>query len=583
MISMLKVKTIVIQLMQWREKQMIIILRKLIVIVLTATLFIASLAACEGESAKNEVGSTDGSFYSAKFEDGKYVEPVTISTVFPVSNNVKFKNGENLENNVHTKWAKETLGIDINYLWTVNEQNNSFSTKIRLMLTSGQEMPDIIALRGDTKLINDLIDSGQFSDAGALFDKYASDSYKAAMAEDTTVWDGYIRDGVRMAIPILENAFNNDPVMYIREDWLNNMNLKAPKTLEELEIVLEAFTNGDPDGNNKKDTIGLSLGFKNNLNTWMSDTSWLFGMFGAMPNQWNVGSEGRLEYGSIQQEMKPALQKLQEWMAKGYISEEAGLYDEIKATELFTAGTAGIIVGPYWMTGWPISNLKKNVPNSDYNPYPLPAGPDGKIGHHGTSINGGAVLINKNMKNKDAFFVYQNYLYEYWANQDGEGPFSFGFARGYDYDLGINGQVLGEQEAELIPGGWVDVIRYTLTYNGAIVPFLRINGLAKLANGEEPSTQYEKTLVYTLPKQLHAAKIVFDQQDSVIMNMFTGSPTPTQISKGDILNKLEKEVINRIIYGKASIDEFDSFVGNYNSSGGEQITKEVNEWYDTIK
>lgn len=147
--------------------------------------------------------------------------------------------------------------------------------------------------------------------------------------------------------------------MYIREDWLKKLNLKAPTTLAELETVMDAFVNQDPDGNGKKDTIALSVGFKNDLNTWMSESGWIFGMFGAMPNQWNKAADGSLAYGSIQPEMKPALTKMKEWMEKGYIDKEAGLYDEPKATEAFTAGKSGIIVGPYWMTGWPLPDLQK--------------------------------------------------------------------------------------------------------------------------------------------------------------------------------------------------------------------------------
>ncbi|MGO4181299.1 extracellular solute-binding protein [Paenibacillus sp. TAF43_2] len=558
--------------------------KKPAVIVMTGAMLMASLAACgSNKEDQTEEKADNDSFYSAKFENGKYVEPVSITTVFPITTNLKFKNGENIDNNVHTKWAKDTLGIDIKYLWTVSDQNNAYQTKLRLMLTSGQEMPDIISFRGDPTLIADLISSGQFTDAGELFDKYASDTYKEAMAQDPTVWNPYMRDGKRMGIPILENAYNNDPVMYIREDWLKKLNLKAPQTIDELETVMEAFTNQDPDGNGKKDTTALSVGFKNNLNTWMSETGWVFGMYGVMPNQWNVGADGKLAYGSIQPEMKPALAKLQDWMKKGYISQESGLYDEVKASEAFTAGKSGIIVGPYWMTGWPIPDLKTNVPTSEYKPYPLPAGPDGKVGRHGTPISTGAVLINKNMKNKDAFFVYQNYLFDNWANPDGDGPFSKGFAKGYDYDIGPNGEIYREQDSDKIPGGWVDAIRYTLTFDGAIIPFLRINGLAKLANGEKPSTPYEETLTTSIPEQMQAAKIVVDQKDAIMPSMFTGTPTETQLSKGDMLSKLEKEVLNKIIYNKTSVDEFDAFVERYNSSGGAKIAEEVNKWYDEIK
>jgi hypothetical protein len=37
----------------------------------------------------------------------------------------------------------------------------------------------------------------------------------------------------------------------------------------------------------------------------------------------------------------------------------------------------------------------------------------------------------------------------------------------------------------------------------------------------------------------------------------------------------------KIIVGKSSIDEFDNYVSQWKNLGGEQITKEVNDWYKT--
>ncbi|MNO01904.1 hypothetical protein D3C81_2221730 [compost metagenome] len=54
-------------------------------------------------------------------------------------------------------------------------------------------------------------------------------------------------------------------------------------------------------------------------------------------------------------------------------------------------------------------------------------------------------------------------------------------------------------------------------------------------------------------------------------------------AKLDYLNKIENQTFNEIIYGKQPLDSFDSFVTTWNAGGGEQITKEVNEWYDNVK
>ncbi|MGG6311959.1 extracellular solute-binding protein [Paenibacillus macerans] len=53
----------------------------------------------------------------------------------------------------------------------------------------------------------------------------------------------------------------------IRKDWLDNLGLQVPTTLEEYENVLRAFVNDDPDGNGLNDTIGLGVAFGANQ-TW---------------------------------------------------------------------------------------------------------------------------------------------------------------------------------------------------------------------------------------------------------------------------------------------------------------------------
>ncbi|MNH33226.1 hypothetical protein D3C78_778740 [compost metagenome] len=52
--------------------------------------------------------------------------------------------------------------------------------------------------------------------------------------------------------------------------------------------------------------------------------------------------------------------------------------------------------------------------------------------------------------------------------------------------------------------------------------------------------------------------------------------------KGELLRKMEDETFLKIIYGQDSADAFDSFVEKWKSSGGNDITREVNEWYQAV-
>ncbi len=508
-----------------------------------------------------------------------YDPPVTITTAWGVDPALKFKNGETIENNVATKWALDKFGIDIKSLWSVTDTNGAFATKLRLTMSSGQKMPDVLVV-GDKLLEQDLIDSGIFQEAGTLFDKYASDTWKTAMELDPHVWDPYIRDGKRMGIPILDYAYNHDYLLWIRQDWLDKLGLQAPKTIDELETVMDAFKNNNPDGLKPEEVTPLSIGFKDTLRTWMGSPSWLFGAYGTIPNQWNVAEDGSLEYGSTNPAMKQGLAKLKEWREKGYIPQEVALWDANKTAEPAVAGTAGIIPGPYWMSGWPLGDTAI-VPEGAWKPHAIPAGPDGTAGRHGTHFTNGVILINKDMEHPEALFTYQNYVYDHLANPPAGSPYEIGLFKGYDYDIDENGEpVYGDD----IEGGTVNVVRYLLVRDGARIPDAQMKALLNLADGKEPSTRLEKEVANNYGVETPgAAKVLLSQEGISYKNMFTGPPTETMKSKLDYLNKLENQTFNEIIYGQKPIDAFDAFVQSWMSGGGADITREVNEWYANIK
>ncbi|MDQ0116612.1 extracellular solute-binding protein [Paenibacillus harenae] len=478
-------------------------------------------------------------------------EPETLTTVFSLRPSLSFKNGESIEDNVHTRSVQEKLGIDIQYVWTAPD--STFSTKLKLQLLNKREMPDIIPVRTD--VIHQLIDSGQFMAVDDLFEQYASPVWKKAMNENSSVWYPYERNGKHYAIPILDYNYNSDPMMWIREDWLEKVGLSPPTTLQELEKVLDAFTRNDPDGNGKNDTYGLAVSLGNTISTWMADISWVFGMYGCLPEQWNFcGNPHQLEFGSIHHSAKQGLIKLREWRAAGYFPDEALWQDEESAARLFSQGKAGIVVGPHWMKFWPLNALSEKNPETKFIAIPLPEGPDGSSYHRASQPRNGAILINKKIKNPQTFFRYMNDLYE--TQGLGEGEFAFGMARGYDFTT-VNGEPSSDRS--LIPGGYVDVTAYTLTYDGARIP----------SHWTKMIDETEKTVL----TRLHASRLP---------NEFQGPPTPTMLEKGDQLLQTEHEAFVQIIYGKKDIDFFDEFVANWRANGGDQITKEVNAWYHSV-
>lgn len=514
-------------------------------------------------------------------ETGKFSEPVKMDIVRQMTSDVKFRSGEDINNNPHVTWAKETFNIDLNYVWTAD--SSSIDTKIRLLLSANEDLPDIVQYRGSQDVVDALIDSGKFVEVGDLFEQYASESYKSAMAEDASVWNPYVRDGKKYAIPVLDYSNNNDTVLWIRDDWMKKYNLQAPATIEDMEKMMEIFANEDPDGNGKKDTVGLAVGLKNGMNTWgLADADFIFGAYGVMPAQWNADSDGKLAYGSIQPAVKTVLGKLKDWMDKGYIHKEAGLHDEGKAAELFSSGKAGIVAAPYWAGGWPLPAVKEVDKNADYSAYPLPAGPDGHIGRSQSGVSNGVVLINKNFEHPEAFFLYANYLYDNQGDPQAGSPLEYGFEEGYDY-LIKDGQPTWDPAQFPEDKPIMNIGKYTLLFDGARIPSLVMKTMNDLDGGKEPETAFEKRSSMDMDKNIHGGAVNFSQIQYAMPNLYNGSPTKTYKKRWDFLSKSEKETFNKIIYGESPIDAFDTYVAQWKSSGGDTITDEINEWYDSVK
>ena len=138
--------------------------------------------------------------------------------------------------------------------------------------------------------------------------------------------------------------------MWIRQDWLDNLGLEAPRTWDEMVAVAEAFVNEDPDGNGENDTIGI-LGPANSDyvngnggNRYGLDP--LFSAFQSYPKYWLKDDSGNVVYGSITEETRTALEKVAGLYADGLIDTEILVRND--SSEPLLAGKVGIFFGPWW-------------------------------------------------------------------------------------------------------------------------------------------------------------------------------------------------------------------------------------------
>ncbi|MEV5026825.1 extracellular solute-binding protein [Paenibacillus sp. LPE1-1-1.1] len=526
-------------------------------------------------------------------KDFKFDPPIKVTTGYrwTAQGENEFKEGETIEDNFHTRWMRESMGIDLSFDF-VTPNLEDYQTKLRLMMAGNQKLPDVFTSK--VEMASDLITAGKVQPLNDYIDKYLSDNVKAIYEKYPDVLYPVTRDGKIFGLPNLY-AMDEGTVMWVREDWLQKLKLEAPKTIDEFTEVIRAFTEEDPDGNGVKDTLGLAISLKEGPYNWMSSGDGLVGAFGnAMPSKyiweyWNPDESGQLIYNGIQPSVKSFLAQMREWHEKGYVDPEAGIKDPGKAGEMASSGQAGIIFGPAWMNGYPLSG----VPG--FKAYPLPAGADGQQARAEKTMVRDYLLFNKDFKNVDAIIGYINKIY---AASFGESDPYFdealrsGWMEGYDY-VTHEGKVyrnnFGEHDVpkEKWPNASDDTITYglSLPFLNGTVPFQSDTAFEKFLNDPdaEPSNITEISVSKADPRMLEAGLVRISQNESTVVNYFSAAPTKTMISKGELLNKLTNETYLKIIYGNEPVDYFDEFVEQWKKNGGDEITKEVNEWYASVK
>ncbi|WP_171056077.1 extracellular solute-binding protein [Paenibacillus sinopodophylli] len=512
----------------------------------------------------------------------KYDPPVTITAALGLKPSDKLRNGDTPEDNPISRWFKDNLGIVTKYKWVVTD---SLETKVRLAMTSGEELPDVLYASGT--LFEDLVASGKIQSIDEAFEKYATARVKDSYIKNPEIWNSVKREGKIYGLPGISNGIVGATVMWVRQDWLDNLGLKVPTNVEEFTAVLDAFTNQDPDRNNKKDTYGLAIGgntgYYHPTSNYMADTSFIFGQ--EQPYLWIKDASGNLQYGSTLPGVKDGLVKLRGWFENGYLSADFGTQDAAKAMADFTSGKAGIAFAPGWSGGWPIGTAVAEAETKNQSvvikPYPLPSGVKGEVGRQASLPSYGTYVFREGFEHMEAILKYWDTLYG-CAIEDPMCPFDKGYGEGYDYVLKD-----GKPDWKNVPDGVVSLNAYLmLSPSSGTAPTNVMEGpniYQRVASGQLDSVFEQKLAASNGKLTIDGFSVAYEQIAQDVPSGFYGANTATMKEKWDQLSTLEEQTFLQIIYGKQPPEYFDTFVKQWNDQGGAQITKEVNEAVASMK
>ena len=492
---------------------------------------------------------------------------------------VTLPEGQTSDKNVVIDYIRDNYGVDMVMDWQA--ENSEYNNKLSLNIASGS-LPDIFFCNNYRTFLQ-LAQNGLLADLTDIYDDNISDtikgidkSYNGRNFEPVTI------DGRIMAIPG-GNLDGQQNLLWLRKDWLDNLGLDVPDTFEDLEKVLYAFVNDDPDGNGVDDTVGLVVSATEAVKGYNHNYGLepIFYAFGAYPTYWMEDENGQVYYGSTGEKMKDALALLQDWYAKGLIDKQFATRIGSGETEaVFTSGQGGAFFGPVHATS--IIDAYTNNPDIELVPVIGPLSADGKLNYVLPSPMDSMLCISSKCSDPAKAVeiigigndLYRGFNEE--ANKIFEeakiAPSSSGrraiFPQGavtYDYFDII--ETLGKATKDQIETG-----SYT-PYEGITQYDKDQIALASgFADGSDTSEVAFKAYYY----RYVASQLLSDDKMNPIDAAYYYT-TDSSASLQTELDTLEQEMYLSIIIGDKEVSYFDDFVKQWNSIGGETLLNEVKD------
>ena len=411
----------------------------------------------------------------------------------------------------------------------------NYTEQVNVILSSN-DLPDIVKLPNFSLLFD-------YASQGALLplNDLLKDAPDIAKNIPEKALEMCSIDGEVYGIPIWTSTHRYNFI--VRGDWLDNLGLEEPKTLDDLYSVYKAFTFDDPDGNDKADTYGLG-------GSGLELFEPIFGAFGAMGVHRGDFYEdgGKLLPQATNPKTKEALAYISKLYSEGLVDPEwVTTKSEAQLIEKAMKNDFGST--HRWWTWEPkVENeMKKVDPNVEFRRIAPPIGPDGQSGVRGVGLVNTAIVILKSAKDPEAAMQFLNY---------------------YHTDKGMMTAYTG-----------VEGIHWEQK-DGKYVTLPQFEEDAKwiqwysLFENEQPLLEVETYLVQSRRDSL---------KWPVITNAADGLITNAQIQYGADLQELVENVFTKIIRGEVDINEFDSFVEQYNLNGGSEWIEEVNDLYQKGK
>lgn len=443
------------------------------------------------------------------------------------------------------EWQKRT-GVRLTF---IQPPSNQAKEAMNVLLASG-DLPDMMEYEWDNhpggpeKAIND----GYILKLNDLIDKHAP-NLKKYLSEHPEI-DKQVKtdNGSYYVFPFIrgDELLRTYQGPIIRLDWLQELGLQTPTTIDEWYTVLKAF----------KEKKGVAAPL-----TFLGVPNPLFGIEGgAFVGAYGIKKgfyldNGQVKYGPMEEGYKQFLATFRKWYAEGLIDKNIATVDTKTLDANMISGRSGATI---WNAGagigkWqPIVQDKEKAALLGPAPYPvLIKGDKPKFGQRSYAYVGtGGVAISSKSKNAEAAAK----LLDYGYSDEGHMLFNFGI-EGISYNL---------------EGGYPRYTDLILENPNKLAPSQALS-LYNRASYFGPFVQDVRYMeqYYTLPQQREAIQVWANTEvDSHILPQMPKTELESAELSSIMIDvmTLVDEMSLKIILGVEPLDTFDTYVSKIKAS-----------------
>ncbi|TXK84526.1 extracellular solute-binding protein [Paenibacillus sp. N3.4] len=417
---------------------------------------------------------------------------------------------------------------------------DTYEEKLNTTFATGA-LPQVTYLKNQATFIQmkSAIRDGQFWEIGPYLKEFPNLSKLKSTTNDNTKVDGKLYTLYR-GVDIARQG------LIYRKDWADKLGLKAPTNLDELYAMMKAFTENDPDGNGKKDTIGLTD--RNDLvyGAFKTVAAW-----SGVPNNWGV-KDGKLQPEFTFPEYIATMDYFKKMRDNGVINKDFAATSKTDQQKLFTNGTAGMYIGAMTDVSTLNKDLIKNVPTAVVDVHSMVAGPNGKFAAWALPGFANVAVFPKSAIKTEAELKKVLAFFDKMMTPEVANLVNWGIKD-------ANYSVIDNKAKKLDEDKWTREVK----------------AFTDLAIGDE-DTSGRYLGIPTIPASGKADELKIANLKFAIQDPVAALDSKTYLEKGAQLQEVIKDATNKYIYGSIDKAGFEKAIEDWKNRGGNKIIEEYN-------